>query len=368
MKHLKQLNYSISNNKLFLFNLTLVLFLLGTQQSCLRDDFFGLSPYNDILSFQLPGQSGLSQINTDTRTITIAMPAQADLTAIVPLSIEISNLATIQPGTDVIQNFSEPVIYTVTAEDGTNAIWTINTETAQSNPQLPNSNFDLWYAVSDYWQPGQSSQNTVWDTANRGVAIAGDANTVREDLGNGDFAVKMTSVAAPLVVRMAAATLFTGKFTSGFPSVTNPRSNIDFGTPFSGRPTAFKIDYRYIPGASYEDANGNTLSGSDQCDMYILLQQRDGDVVQRIGTGWFRNATAEPSWTTIEVPIKYRQLTADDPEFEYANIRTDEGEVWGNPQATPTHIVVVFSSSALGDSFTGAIGSELWLNNLELIY
>jgi hypothetical protein len=222
--------------------------------------------------------------------------------------------------------------------------------------------------VSDYFQPGESADNTIWDTANRGVAIAGDANTTREDLGGGDFAAKMTSVAAPLIVRMAAATLFTGKFTEGFPSPSDPRSNIDFGTPFAGKPSAFRVDYRYLPGESYEDGDGTPLPGSDQCDIYVLLQKREGDQSQRIGTGWFRSDQQVADFTNLEVEIKYGELTASDPEFEYANIRTEEGESWGDSGDTPTHIVVVFSSSALGDFFTGAIGSELWVNNFELVY
>jgi hypothetical protein len=165
---------------------------------------------------------------------------------------------------------------------------------------------------------------------------------------------------------MAAATLFTGKFTEDFPSVSDPRSNIDFGTPFAARPEAFRVDYRYLPGASYEDGDGNPLPGGDQCDIYVLLEKRTGDDVERIGTGWFRSSDEVVDFSNLEVDIKYGELTPSDPEFEYANIR--DGESWGNPDDIPTHIVVVFSSSALGDFFTGAIGSELWVNNFELVY
>lgn len=335
-------------------------------QSCIRDDKFELSPFKEINAFELPGQAGLSTINKEERTILIPMSQEAGLTNLSPARIEISNLAKISPSKDTPQDFTLPVNYTVTAEDNSTAVWTVNAIPALPNPQLPNSNFDLWYTVGSYQQPGENADNTVWGTANRALAIAGDANTNPEDLGGGDLAARLTSVAAPLLVRMAAATMFTGKFTDRFPSPTDPRSNIEFGTPFNGRPDAFRVDYRYFSGPSYQDADGNPLPGGDQCDIYVLLEKREGDSIERIGTGWFRSGTEVTDWNSLEVAIKYGELSASDPEFEYANIRA--GEAWGNPQDTPTHVTVVFSSSALGDFFTGAIGSELWINNFEFLY
>lgn len=345
----------------------LIALLIGLLSfGCISDDEFDRSPFNDIKVFQLPGQAGLTTINRDDKTILIPMSEEADLSSIIPSNVEISNLARISPSITSPQDFNVPVLYEVRAENNDVALWTVTAIPALPNPQLPNSNFDQWYAVGNYQQPGESADNTVWGTANRALALVGEANTNPVDLGDGDFAAKLTSEPAPLLVRMAAATLFTGTFTQGFPSPTDPRSNIDFGTPFSGRPDAFRVDYRYLPGDSYEDADGNPLSGSDECDIYVLLEKREGDVVQRIGTGWFRSDAVVQDWSTLEIPITYGELSPSDPQFEYANIR--EGESWGQSSDTPTHITVVFSSSALGDFFTGAIGSELWINNFELLY
>ncbi|WP_042242902.1 PCMD domain-containing protein [Jejuia pallidilutea] len=339
---------------------------IAMLHSCIEEDKFGFSSFKAITAFQLPMQDGTTTINAEELLIEIPIGEGVNLENIVPSNIEISNLATISPLPSEPQDFTNPVLYTVTAEDNTTAIWTVTVVSTLPNPQLPNSNFDLWYAVGDYQQPGESEDTTVWGTANRALAIAGDANTNPEDLGNGDFAVNLTSVAAPLLVRMAAATLFTGKFTDGFPNPADPRSNIDFGTPFSGKPNAFRLDYTYIPGESYEDEDGNVIPGSDQCDIYVLLEKREGDVIERIGTGWFRSDTQVDTFTNLEVDIIYGELDSSLPQFEYANIRDDE--VWGNAEDTPTHITVVFSSSALGDFFTGAIGSELRINNFELVY
>jgi len=344
----------------------ILIFAAALINSCVSNDEFGLSPYKDIVKFEIDGQAGITTINKEEKKITIPIGEDVEIANLVPSLIEISNMATISPGKEEAQDFNNDVVYTVTAEDGSSEMWTVSVVSAAPNPQLPNSDFNLWYAVGKYYQPGESVDNTVWGTANKAMAIAGQANTNPVDLGLGDIAAKLRSEAAPLLVRMAAATLFTGKFTDGFPNATDPRSNIDFGTPFSARPDAFKVDYKYIPGASYEDAKGNVLPGGDECDIYVLLEKRDGDNVARVATGWFRSDVEVAEWKTIEIELKYGELSPSDSEFEYANIR--EGESWASAQDMPTHITVVFSSSALGDFFTGAIGSELWINNFELVY
>ena len=346
--------------------LTVTLITLVIASSCIDEDIFGLSDNKQIKTFEVPGQAGPSTINLSDNTVIVPFAEGADVSALTPSTIEISNLASIEPDVAEIQDFREAVSYFVTAEDGSVTEWQVTAVIAEPTPQLNNSDFDLWFDAGGYLQPGENGDNTIWDTANPGLAIVGQSNTTPQQIDGTDLAARLISVRAPLLVRMAAGTLYTGSFTDGFPSITDPRSNITFGTPFVGRPDAFRIDYRYLPGDQYLDGDGNPLSGSDQADLYVLLERRENDRVERIGTGWLRISDRVEDWTTIEVPIKYGELTSSDPEFDYANILP--GESWGNPEDRPTHIIVVFSSSALGDFFTGAIGSELWINNFELVY
>jgi hypothetical protein len=176
----------------------------------------------------------------------------------------------------------------------------------------------------------------------------------------------METVPAPALVRIAAATLFTGKFTDGFPSVSDPRSNIDLGVSFTGKPSSVKFQYTYTPGANNEDENGAPLPYGDQCDIYILLENRDGAKTKRVGTAWFRNGDTQSSWKEIEVPVKYGQLDPSDDWFDYAQPQPDEE--WGTGTENVTHISVLFSSSFEGDFFKGAIGSVLEVDNLILTY
>ncbi len=62
--------------------------------------------------------------NISGTTITATVPFGTDVTALKP-TINISDKATISPASDTAQNFTNPVTYTVTAEDGSNQDYTV---------------------------------------------------------------------------------------------------------------------------------------------------------------------------------------------------------------------------------------------------
>ena len=83
------------------------------------------STETDILVFSVDNQIGNAIIDTTTHTVTIEVEYLTNLTALTP-DIEISSYATIMPLSGVTQDFTDHVIYTVTAEDGTTIQeWTI---------------------------------------------------------------------------------------------------------------------------------------------------------------------------------------------------------------------------------------------------
>jgi hypothetical protein len=72
----------------------------------------------DILSFNLASPEATGTVNTTNHTVTLTVPYGTPVTALNP-TITISDKATIAPLSGVNANFSSPVTYTVTAEDGT---------------------------------------------------------------------------------------------------------------------------------------------------------------------------------------------------------------------------------------------------------
>lgn len=344
--------------------------IVGMLFGCVKEDQFGKSNRSEIKTFAIPGQIGNSVINNDSLIVVVTVPETIMDFMLTPSEITVSNFASVSPSAGEVQDFSSPVEYFVTAEDGSISVYTVRVERGGSQPQLDNSSFEDWYSetvgFTSVEQPGADKNTTIWGTANRGLALGGaSGNTSRQTRDNSNYA-RMESVAAPALVRIAAATIFTGKFTDGFPSITDPRSNILLGTPFSARPLSFSFSYTYQPGASNEDSNGQPLPYGDQCDIYLFLENRDGPEVKRVGTAWFRSGDAAPNWSRQSIPIKYGPLDASDPWFEYA--QPLPGESWGEGTETVTHITILATSSFEGDFFKGAIGSTLEFDEIELEY
>jgi hypothetical protein len=79
---------------------------------------------NDITVFTLPEQSAPATISAVAHTVAISVPSGTSVTALVP-TIDTSKGASITPGSGIAKNFTAPVVYTVTAVDGTEQEWTV---------------------------------------------------------------------------------------------------------------------------------------------------------------------------------------------------------------------------------------------------
>lgn len=83
-----------------------------------------LSSAKEITGFTVPGIIGNADIYTSNATIELDVTASTDITALVP-TITISPSATINPASGAVRNFTNPVNYTVTAQDGSTKVWTV---------------------------------------------------------------------------------------------------------------------------------------------------------------------------------------------------------------------------------------------------
>jgi predicted permease len=96
----------------------------------------GKSPEKQITSFKLSGVS--PEVNgvfdNVKNTITFNVPSDVDVTSLAP-EISVSGNATISPVSGSYQDFTDPVTYTVTAQDGTTQTYTVIVNTIA--PQGP---------------------------------------------------------------------------------------------------------------------------------------------------------------------------------------------------------------------------------------
>lgn len=80
-----------------------------------------------IISFSIPNQLGDIIVDNENKTVLLKVPFGTEVVALVP-TIEISEGATVTPGSGIGQDFSNPIEYTVTAQDGSEQVWTVTVE------------------------------------------------------------------------------------------------------------------------------------------------------------------------------------------------------------------------------------------------
>jgi hypothetical protein len=232
--------------------------------------------------------------------------------------------------------------------------------------QLPNSNFELWRTYGTPTIDPVPGRGRGWATANN-IMVQG---TKRVDNGANGFAAELTTNIISIPKNLiTSATLFLGDFDMTSITLDKPRSMTKFGVPFEARPVAFAIDVKYTPGEQYQQSR--LVGGSGVLGQYAL-DDIDGDdrgqiyaeLIHWSGNGPL-NYASEPvtgvhllargeyiisgktDWTRLSIPLSRL------PEYE---------------QYRPTHLVFVAASSIDGHLFKGAKGSQLTVDNFELIY
>ena len=192
---------------------------------------------------------------------------------------------------------------------------------------------------------------------------------------------------------LASGTIFLGEMLEPVSGTKNPYSKMNMGIPFTGRPIALQFEYKLsIPSGQriYSSGFGSKkeLPGQDYAEIFILLQRRWEDAsghihAARVGTGRERYGTSIAEWTTHRIPVWYGDITGHEGFEDYMGLlpkdksyyaKNSKGkmvqvveEQWDDPDATPTHIVVMISSGC-GTPYTGTPDMTLWVDNVSLVY
>ncbi len=121
----------------FLLSLSLVL-TIALLISC-GSSGSDLSNASMITSFSIGGTAGT--INQSNRSITLDL-MEPDLSALTP-EIGISTNATVSPASGVAQDFTSPVTYTVTAEDGSTTAYTVTVTSSIIGLSINGNDYEL---------------------------------------------------------------------------------------------------------------------------------------------------------------------------------------------------------------------------------
>lgn len=251
--------------------------------------------------------------------------------------------------------------------------------TTEAEQQLPNSGFEIYSNAESknyysWWDTRSSLCNTKWwDSGNQGSTMVGESAAIctpdTKDKAEGKTSARLNS--RYVVIKFAAGNIFCGEF-AGLEGLSGGKVN--FGRPFTLRPRKLSLMLKYQPG-NIDNINGCpegekvAMGDPDRCQIYIALGTWDhkkyGGTADSpvqvnttrketffnpngpdvIGYGTFITNKNTGGWTRVEIPIEYKSTSK-----------------------MPTHIIVSCAASMLGDYFTGASSSTLWLDDFKLEY
>ena len=230
--------------------------------------------------------------------------------------------------------------------------------------QLYNMDFDQWSKSSGSWNPypkGAGPNQLVWDTANRGLSALGINGTGPEYdhvavPGEGKAAAKIVS--RKVVWAFVAGNLFTGRFIR---VVDLSGAEIDFGTPFSGRPKSLSGYVHYIP-KKIDNAK----------EPYLGKKGRlDEGYVEVILTDWVKPdhvVTTEDDfrdWKNDSHVVGRAVLDLTKDTGGYIPFEIPIEYIDGR---APRYVVITATSSRYGAYFTGGAGSTLYVDELRFNY
>ncbi len=362
------------------------LFLLS---SCIQDELPNAEA--DIVACTVPDmpKDVLNEIVVENNAVKIWVKPDAHIGTLAP-EFTLTEGATISPSSGTPCNFDETTeyIYLVTSQDGkwqkkytVEILSYILTQTEfhfeQYEKAIETANFQQFYELN-----GKDKQY-VWSSGNRGFAIV-NGSVAAENYPTSSYAngktgrgVKLTTSstgsAGNLVgMPIAAGNLFIGSFDVS-KAMTAALEATQFGFQCNiGEPDSLKFWYKYQCGAVYKDKNGNVLPQKDNPSIYSVLYE---PVKNPDGTAERLNGT---NVTTAENILAIAQVNPADIVYS-DNLETEEyrqlsipfvGRKAIDPEKLRNgsyFLTIVFSSSAKGDLFEGAVGSTLCIDEVQLI-
>ncbi len=254
-------------------------------------------------------------------------------------------------------------------------------------------------------EPYSDTQGSPWATSNvmaKVVGITKVSNAVYpHDRGAGKCARLSTimehckAIGLINIDVVVAGTMFLGKMFEPIKSTSEPYKKMEMGIPFTKRPKALVYDYMItIPAdgnKTYSSGFGKKKEypGTDKAEVFIILQRRwedgDGNIhARRVGTGRELFGKSSGGWVNgHQLEVHYGDISSK-PFFKpYMGLiaadksycaRNSKGEMmpvveegWDSPDATPTHLLLMFSAGS-GEPYVGTIGTEFLVDNVGLMY
>ncbi|MDD4190612.1 MAG: PCMD domain-containing protein [Mangrovibacterium sp.] len=294
---------------------------------------------------------------------------------------------------------------------------------SRGGKQIKYSGFDSWYdrEVRESFVIGGKTQKlceigelslsadnplrkdsaSCWSTTNLYAKIGVDIgiNSVFPEPRAGGFCCRLESKLAEVSLVglklkvLVAGTVFLGEVIEPVRSLKDPVRQLNHGVPFAGKPGAVGFSYKYKQGQERVRSvyGANPVEGPDKGELCLILQKRwedeTGNVYARRigGVRHFFDDTGNRWVNDTIIAVEYGDITSEPfydpktmgliPEVSELYVRNSKNEMvpltetgWGTCDETPTHLVLYFTSSFEGISYTGSPESVLWIDDVRFIY
>ncbi len=249
------------------------------------------------------------------------------------------------------------------------------TFTTEAQTELYNGGFELWHyeTSKEVAYPTESKDVKYWSSSNPGSGkvvanLAKLTDKTTEEVHGGTYAAKLASNQA--MGYLAAASLYTGSF--GNLDLGTQTASLNWGVPFTARPTALKGYMMYKPG-TVDIANSTGKDGTplpadapasgelDHCQVYCALL--DINTPLSVDNG---NLSTFPDWNTDPRVIAYGAVTQKTTQTAWTEFTINLE--YHDLTKTPKYLLIVCSAGKYGDYFHGSSTSVLYLDDFELVY
>ena len=235
--------------------------------------------------------------------------------------------------------------------------------TTDTENKIPNLNFDNWVKNGKHYYANASLDNMFWDSGNEGANTLREVNPTKPeetDVVSGKAARLGSATAAG---KFAAGSLFSGDF--GSASLSPLGAKLDFGRPFTERPSQLTGHFKYAPGSITHSKLDYAPKGvPDSCSIYIALTDWDAPFAVNTGEKKFVDFNSDYIIAYGELDKSLVSPTSAMSSYQPFTINI----LYRDLTRKPKYILIVCSSSKYGDYFTGSTSSVLLLDEFDLIY
>lgn len=259
------------------------------------------------------------------------------------------------------------------------AVGSVKSFTTDIIQTIPNAGFEEWNSDAGYPLPFASGGAEWWGNGNKAanlarLVISEPDNTTKPAASTGSYSAKLAGKRIKILTidKVAPGNLFSGYFVE---TVGTKGGKVNFGRPFTARPSALKVRYKYNCGAITHNEGGpagddaHNVGDPDRCHIYIALGDWDYKTF-----GGTPECPVQVNTTDVSTLIDLNDpAVIASGELVKGETVSDWAEAtirltYKDTNRRPTHIIISCTSSKLGDYLTGSYDSVLWVDDFELIY